>query len=334
MADDSITITIDSDSYDYDSIWKDFTTEFWRDVLEDFMPDLYVAADLDREAEQLDKELHELLADLEIDGKKSRKTHKRYVDNLLKIYLKDGTEEWVLLHIEIQGRGGENISIRMFRYQCLLFIRYGRHAAAMAILTAKRPKKEGEPGKYVAELFGTKVEFNYNAVKVYDMKDDELKARNTLSSLFIYALKKGAQSKNSDDQKLEYGREIMELLAKKGLDPVRRSMFMEFVENALSFSSGEYNERIWREGMMIFNEGVNEPMRRKGMFALVREANEAYDKGLAKGLDQGLAQGLAQAGKDTARFLLKLGTLTNEQIAEATKQSLEEVMALRQEIMS
>ena len=109
---------------------------------------------------------------------------------------------------------------------------------------------------------------------------------------------------------------------------------MEFVENALSFSSGEYNERIWREGMMIFNEGVNEPMRRKGMFALVREANEAYDKGLAKGLDQGLAQGLAQAGKDTARFLLKLGTLTNEQIAEATKQSLEEVMALRQEIMS
>ena len=102
MADDNITITKDPDPYYYDAIWKDFTREFWRDVLCDFLPELYCVADLEREAEQLDKELHDILADLDPE---EANTPKRYVDNLLKIYLKDDSEEWLLLHIEIQGRG-------------------------------------------------------------------------------------------------------------------------------------------------------------------------------------------------------------------------------------
>ena len=39
----------------------------------------------------------------------------KFVDTLLKIPLKDGGEQWVLLHIEVQGRGGEDLSRRMMR---------------------------------------------------------------------------------------------------------------------------------------------------------------------------------------------------------------------------
>ena len=92
-----------SESFDYDALWKDFIHEFWRDILERFMPDLYDKADLDHEAEFLEKELRDLLGDSE--------PSKNFVDELMKVFLKDGGEEWVLLHIEIQGKGGEDIQV-------------------------------------------------------------------------------------------------------------------------------------------------------------------------------------------------------------------------------
>lgn len=51
-------------------------------------------------------------------------------------------EQWVLLHIEVQGRGGEDLSRRMMRYYCLLFAHYDKNPVALAILTASRPKSE------------------------------------------------------------------------------------------------------------------------------------------------------------------------------------------------
>ena len=317
MADESLTITIDLDPYDYDGLWKDFTREFWQDILEDFMPDLYRAADLTRPAEQLDKELHDVIAILESG---EAKTPKRYVDNLLKIYLKDGREDWVLLHIEIQGRGGESISVRMFRYHCLLFIHHKRHPAAMAILTAKRPKKEGEPGKYSAELFGTKIEYKYNVVKVYEMSDEELLTRNSLPSLFIYALKKGTQYRRSNPEKFAYMKELMRLVAKKGLDIRRRRVFMIFVERAIHLSTEEYREKAWMETQTVFHEGGN-PMRYKGIIERMYEAFNAFDDGYDKGV--------AQGHRETASALLNFGTLTDEQIASATQLTLDDIAALR-----
>ena len=152
---------------DYDSIWKDFIMEFWRDILKRFMPSLYDKANLKREPENLDKELRDLMPE-------EPKAPARYVDTLMKIFLKDGSEEWVLLHVEIQGRGGENISRRMFRYYCLIFTHHDVNPAALAILTAKRPKSEGEPGIYKAGVFGTSIEYKYNVIKAYELDDEEL----------------------------------------------------------------------------------------------------------------------------------------------------------------
>ena len=323
MADDNITITRDPDPYDYDGIWKDFTREFWRDVLCDFMPELYVAADLEREAEQLEKELHDILADLDTEAEK---TPKRYVDNLLKIYLKDSSEEWVLLHIEIQGRGRGNISLRMFRYHCLILTHYGRHPAAMAILTAKRPKKEGEPGKYTAELFGTLVEYTYRVIKAYEFKDEGLKARNTKPALFIYALKKSAEHRRSDREKLEYMKEIIRLAAKQGMNIRERRMFMIFVERSMKLKNKELQTEFHHEYNKAFEEG--NIMRYKGILERSFELMDAFDEGEA----QGRAQERAKTIREFACKLLGLGTFSDEQIADLTNQPLEDIAVLRQEL--
>ena len=52
---------------------------------------------MERGFEFLDKELAELRPEPEKDS------DTRFVDKLVKVYHRNGEEEWVLLHVEIQG---------------------------------------------------------------------------------------------------------------------------------------------------------------------------------------------------------------------------------------
>ncbi len=322
MADESITINQDQEEpYDYDGIWKEFILYFWRDILYDFIPDLYNAADLSREAESLDKELHEITADDSKDD--GGKSSKRYVDCLLKIYLKDGTEEWVLLHIEIQGRGGEVISLRMFRYHCLIFLRHKRHPAAIAILTAKRPKKEGEPGIYRADMFGTEIEYKYHTVKAYEYNDEDLLASESPVKLFMYAVKVAAKYRKSSEQKFEYMRKILRVLVEKGWDSKRRRYFIIMLEQAMLLSSREYRIRFREEAETLL-EG--EKMRYKTV------TEEIFEEGMTEGIAKGMTEGIAEGRGRVARSLIGLGLLTDEQIASVTEHTPEYIAELRQEL--
>ena len=53
-----------------------------------------------------------------------------------------------------------------------------------------------------------------------------------------------------------------------------------------------------------------------------------YEKGIEKGLEKGIAQGVTQANIETARNLIKLGSLTIAQIAQSTNLSEETVKKL------
>ncbi|MBQ3458334.1 MAG: hypothetical protein IJG30_05175, partial [Synergistaceae bacterium] len=212
MADENITIDQKTDNdnpYDLDSIWKEFIREYWPLILHDIIPEMYEAVDIGRGAEFLDKELHEISK--ELDGEDDG-VSKWYVDNLLKVWLKDGREEWVLLHIEVQGKGGGMISLRMFRYSCLIFLRYGKHPAALAILTEKRPKKEGNPEAYHYDMFGTTLEYKYHTLKTYEYHNEELLASDSPVHLFIYAMKIAVKYRKSADRKLEYMIKVARLL--------------------------------------------------------------------------------------------------------------------------
>ena len=322
MDDENITINREQeDPYDFDGIWKDFALFFWRDILHDFIPALYDMADLEREAESLDKELHEIIeSDTE---KENRKSSKRYVDCLLKIYLRNGSEEWVLLHIEIQGRGGEMISLRMFRYHCLIFLRHKRHPASIAILTAKRPKKEGEPGKYNADMFGTKIEYKYHTVKAYEYDDEELLASESPVKLFIYSVKVAAKYRKSNEQKFEYMRKILRVLVDKGWDARQRRIFIMYLEQVMHLSGKEYRIRFREEADTLL-EG------KKMRYKTVTE--EIFEEGITQGITQGIAHGIEKGREEITRSLIALGLLTDEQIASVTKQTPEYIAELRNEL--
>ena len=58
---------------------------------------------------------------------------------------------------------------------------------------------------------------------------------------------------------------------------------------------------------------------------------EGREEGLVKGREEGLGKGRKEKAEKTARNLISLGVLTDEQIAHATELSLEDIRRLKRE---
>jgi len=210
------------DSFDFDGFWKDLIERFWRELLKSLLPTLYAVADLDKEPVFLDKELRDAL------HFPDDRSSPRFVDALLKIPLKDGGEEWVLLHIEVQGPGGENLTFRMFDYGCRLFTHYRKMPVALAILTA--PRDSETTGVFEASQHGTLVRYQFNTLELGKLDDGKLLASDNPFDLALYAARKAKQSRKDEGQKYRYLRELRGLLNEKGWSLKDRRDLLLFIE--------------------------------------------------------------------------------------------------------
>jgi len=78
-----------------------------------FYPALYEAIDWARGHEMLDKELQRVLREAE----QTRRT----IDKLVRVWRRDGREEWVLIHVEVQNQDEADFAQRVFVYHYRLF---------------------------------------------------------------------------------------------------------------------------------------------------------------------------------------------------------------------
>lgn len=58
----------------------------------------------------------------------------KFVDKLVKVFSKDGSEEWILVHVEVQGYDDPNFAKRMFTYFSRILDKYGKPITAISIL--------------------------------------------------------------------------------------------------------------------------------------------------------------------------------------------------------
>jgi hypothetical protein len=118
-------------SDDFDSPWKEILEGYFPDFMAFFFPEAAAEIDWSRRFEPLDKEMAQVVQDAELG--------RRYADKLLKVYLLDGQEEWLLVHIEVQGRREADFAQRMFVYAYRLYDRYRRDIASLAVLADTAP---------------------------------------------------------------------------------------------------------------------------------------------------------------------------------------------------
>ena len=137
-----------------------------------------------------------------------------FVGELIKIFLKDGRTEWILLHIEVQGSGGDDISFRMMLYCCLIFAHYKKMPVGLAILT-KRRSKDKIIVAYNLEQYGSSISYKYKCFEVYALDDNNLLNSDNPFDLIFYSTKK-----NQPQRKKQRRQEIILFTAIHSLTPL------------------------------------------------------------------------------------------------------------------
>ena len=110
-----------------DLLWKAALEDLFDDFLRFFYPGADQLFDLEKDFEYLDKELEQLFPP------DQDKYAPRYVDKLVKVFTKQGTEEWILIHVEVQSYKDHDFAKRMFQYYYRILDQYDKPITAFAI---------------------------------------------------------------------------------------------------------------------------------------------------------------------------------------------------------
>ena len=149
-----------------DLLWKDLLARFFVPMLHSLLPELARDIDDKRDVVFLDKELRRL-ARFTRRPEGGEPDENRFVDLLADVPLRSGENAWILLHVEVQGRGGnEDFPLRMHRYRGLLEGRYRRPLIALALLIEPLSKAQSS-GAYRWEGYGTRVSYEFPVFRIY-----------------------------------------------------------------------------------------------------------------------------------------------------------------------
>ena len=164
---------------DYDSPWKEVLERYFAAFTAFFFPEVHAGVDWDRGYEFLDKELQRVVRDAALG--------RRYADKLIKVWQRDGSEVWVLAHVEVQGLYEANFAERMFSYYSRLRDRYQRPVVSLAVLIDER--QDWRSTEYRQELWGCELHWRYPMVKLLDYRnrETELEAHTNPFSLVVLA---------------------------------------------------------------------------------------------------------------------------------------------------
>ena len=307
---------------DKDGIWKDAVEQYLPLLLKRMMPELYDDVDFSQTPKFLDKELRDTIQ----VSLSAEHNAAKFVDTLVQVPLKSGKNQWVLLHIEVQGKGGDDISFRMILYCCLIFVHYRRMPVALAILTDKRPSAE-TPGKFEFNEYGTELSYKYNLFEVYNQNDEDLLNSDNPFDSFIYAAKKYSDYMSDDAQKvkLEYLLKITRSLQALGLNTRERAGILVLVNRLINLEDKGLREQYFDELNNLKGENsmaeltwleqrfLDEAINKVRDKVRNEVRNEAVSEGITIGEARGKEQGRSETLNAAINFMRSNG-MTNEQI--------------------
>ncbi len=224
---------------EFDSPWKNILELLLENFFEFFFPKAHSEIDWGRGFEFLDKEFQKILRDAEVGS--------RLADKLVKVWTKDDTEVWVLLHVEVQGDRELGFSERMFIYYYRIYDRYRCKIASLAILTDGNPN--WRPQRFSSELWNCRMSFDYPVVKLMDYCDkwSYLEKSSNPFAIVVMAHLLAKQTKNDNDRRLAVKVDLTRRLYKKGYKKesiINLFLFIDWVMNLPRDLEQKFREEI------------------------------------------------------------------------------------------
>jgi hypothetical protein len=272
---------------DYDSPWKEALDLYFEAFVALFFPAMHREIDWSRPYVALDKELQKVTPDAE--------QGRRIVDKLVQVWRINGQEEWILIHLEVQGQEESQFALRMFVYNCRLVERYNRAVVSIAVLADEEPG--WRPQGFHRELWGCSTDFRFPIVKLLDYaaQSDALEQSDNPFAKFVLAHLKALETRSDDASRYAWKLRLVRGLFERGLaaEEIRKLFRLIDWLMALPIPLAEQ-----------FHDELTRIEEEKQMPYVTSTERIAEERALKKGLEEGREKGREEGLKLGIRALL------------------------------
>ncbi|MEO5335195.1 MAG: hypothetical protein H7839_24550 [Magnetococcus sp. YQC-5] len=204
----------------FDVPWKEILETCFPDFVLFFLPEAYTEIDWSQGFEFLDTEFARISRDADIGD--------RRMDKLVKVWRRDGIEFWVLIHIEIQGDKKPNFASRMYVYQYRAYDLYQKPVVGLAILADEHVG--WGPSEFSYAMWGTKLSYQFTAVKLLDYAEMELEQSNNPFAIVTLAHLYAKKTRHLVEDRYDVKRKIIFGLYRKGFSRQQVNALFLFID--------------------------------------------------------------------------------------------------------
>jgi hypothetical protein len=289
-----------------DIYWKGILEDLFADFLRFFYPNADELFDIDRGFEFLDQECEKLfpVGDPE---------HPKSVDKLVKVFTKDGQEEWILIHIEVQGyKGKGDFAERMFTYFYRIRDGFGRRMRSIAIFTDNN--RHFHPTEYIYQEEDTSVLFKFKTYKIIDQDPLMLEQSDNPFAVVILTVQLALRKKKLEPEDyFNLTISLVRRLYRKGYSRDKIAHLLTFIKCYVHFENREINAKFDTE-----IDKLNNKTRTMGIIEQMAEirAEEAIEKNKTS----------------FVKNLIKKTEFSDEKIADLAQVPLDFVLKIRKKL--
>ena len=308
----------------YDEAWKEIIENLFEQFMYFYMPDLAEDIDFTKGFTFLDKEFQTIAGQSEDTS--------RILDKLIRVYLKNDEETWILVHIDVQEESKDDFAGRMFRYFYRIFDKYNKKIVSLALFTGTSRTYQL---KYDYNFYKTKLLYEYRHVKLVDYKEKHLLENKNLFALVTLAVKYSLKSKTDEEMRAKFIRKLIKLMINRGYNKEDIANLIRFIDVLLEVEDEKLNRLIYediyelykKEGGLMFLANFERKAMEQG---LEQGRMEGLEAGRMEGLEAGRMEGLGKM-IETAKNLLRK-KIDLDTIAECTGLTIDMIRNLIKEI--
>lgn len=195
---------------DYDTSWKEALQQYFEPFLTFCFAEVHTLIDWSRQPQSLDKELEQIVREAE--------SGKRIADKLFQVWLRDGEEAWVLIHVEVQSQEESDFAKRMYQYNYRSFDLYEQPVISLAVLGDERVA--WRPSSYGYALGGCEVSLKFPVVKLldYEARWQDLEESTNPFAVMVMAHLKTKATRGKPQERQQWKWNLVRRLLERGYD--------------------------------------------------------------------------------------------------------------------
>lgn len=303
---------------DYDSPWKEAVEHAFPEFIDFYFPDASRQIDWARGHTFLDKELQQIVRDAALG--------RRHVDKLVSVTTHSGEEDWLCVHIEVQGSMDPGFARRMFVYNYRIFDTYDRPVASLAVLADDHPTWRPEHFSY--ERLGCRHSLHFPVAKLLDYIADEAALLDNPNpfALVTAAHLYTRRTRKDPARRFDAKRRLVRLLYERDWSRQRVLDFFAVLDWMMKLPR-DLERRLWQDIENIEGERKVRYVTSIEQIAI----EQGMEKGIAQGMEKGIRVGRQEGQLEAFTSLLlyqlnlrfgPLSTDVTDRISQATPEQI------------